>query len=258
MRLIERLIHRGLLRIVLFAVKRPTISLLICGAILAVCIGLSMARLPISTDENELFSSNVKFFSQWLDFDKKFPENQALYLVILPRDANADIPTARWTGLADAIGARLAAIPKFVTKYETRIPLDQLGSQGILFQDPRELKKNLDDIRPLVPLARLVGEKPNFVTGILGATPLERFLAGLSAQKVDPRESEFLRPLALSLAATVAHPNKPLGPGSVPDLRGPALSPGDLGYFYERNDDPKDPRNTCCSCAFIRATIIPN
>ncbi len=242
LRLIERAIHRGLLQVVLAAVKRPKLALLICGVTLVFCIGLAMVHLPISTDENDLFSSKVKFFSEWLDFDRKFPENQALYLVILPRNPNADIPTLRWTGLADAIGEHLKAIPKFITKYETRIPLDELGNQAILFQDPKELKKNLEDIRPLVPLARLVGEKPGLLTGLLGPTPLERFLAGLSARPVDPRESEFLRPLAESLAAIVAHPEKPLGAGRVPDLRGPNLTPADLGYFYERNDDANDPR----------------
>lgn len=240
--LIERAIHRGLLRVVLAAVNQPRLALLICGTILAVCIGLAMARLPISTDQNELFSANVKFFSEWLDFDRKFPENQALYLIVLPHDPHADIPTARWTGLADAIGDRLKSIPKYVTRYETRIPLDELGSQGILFQDPKELKKDLDEIRPFAPLAKLVAEKPNGLTGLLGSTPLERFLGGLNTQPVDPRESTFLRPLAESLVAAASHPDKPLGRGAVPDLRGADLSPRALGYYYERNDDPKDPR----------------
>ena len=77
---------------------------------------LLLPRLRISSESNELFSHKVAFFKNWLDFDKEFPENQATYVVIGPEDPATLPPIPRWTGIADAIAAKLRAMPKAVSR----------------------------------------------------------------------------------------------------------------------------------------------
>ncbi len=239
---ISRACKRCLLKAVLGAVVYPRRTLLLAATALVFCCGLAYFRLSISTDQNRLFSSNVKFFRDWLEFDEKFPENQALYLIVLPRDASAQIPVTRWTGVADAIAARLATIPKYVKRSDARIPLDKLGAQAILFQDPDELKKSLEQVRSSVPLARLWGERPTPITAALGNTPIERFLGGLRLRSPDSELAGFVSLLAQSWDDAVQHPDAPprVGDG-VPDLKRVDATPRDLGYYYEPNADPNDP-----------------
>ena len=209
---------------------------------LAACAALALSRLTISTDENRLFSSDVGFFRNWLDFDKKFPENLALYLVVEPVDPKRDIPVARWTGIADALAAEMRQIPKFVENVDERVPLDQLGAAGILFQDTAELKNDLERARQSVPLARLWGEKPTLITSALGSTPMQRFLTGLRFQAPDDQTAQFVTLLATSWARALEHPQRPpvIGNG-VPDLRTIDATPRTLGYYYVPNDDKNDP-----------------
>ena len=67
---------------VLHVVARPKLTLLIAAALLAGCVGLATLRLGISSDENKLFSEKVKFFRDFLEYDRKFPENNGLYVVV--------------------------------------------------------------------------------------------------------------------------------------------------------------------------------
>src|SRR4051794_23503701 len=112
---------RPALRIVLFAVTRPWTTLSTAGVICAACILLAIFRLPISTDQNKLFSRDVGFFHDYLDFEEKFPENDAAYVVIEPSDLAAAAPAVeRWTGLADAVAARLRGMPGVVRAVHVR------------------------------------------------------------------------------------------------------------------------------------------
>src|SRR5688500_8554242 len=102
------LTRRLILPAVLCVVRRPGTTLAVCLLVLAGCVALAAARLRISTDQNELFSPDAPFFRDYLTFNEKFPENEAIYVVI---EANAGTPPVkRWTDSADEVAARVRVL----------------------------------------------------------------------------------------------------------------------------------------------------
>src|SRR2546425_6573067 len=125
-------VQRRLVKIVMRVVARPKLTLLIAGIVLGACVALAAGRLRISTDQNKLFSSKVKFFRDWLEFCHKFPENEGIYVIIEARPGKKEPAIGRWTAVAEAITTRLRGMKEHVLSAECRVPLDQLGGQGIL------------------------------------------------------------------------------------------------------------------------------
>jgi predicted RND superfamily exporter protein len=228
-------IQRRLLCGVVTIVRWPRLTLLICALVLAACTGLAAWKLQISTDQNRLFSPKVPFFRDYLAFIQKFPENEAIYILLEPRDPAHPPPVSRWTDAADAVADRLRKIPEHVQSVDERIPLDQLGRQGILFEDPKRLPKTLEETKRFIPLVKLWAEPPNLVTRVLGRTPIARFIGGLSAQPPNEQTATFLNLVAQSWVQTLRRPTtQPLAPGDgLPDLQSlDASDPSRLGYYY--------------------------
>src|SRR5437868_6436085 len=98
-------IHRRVMTAVLGVVSHPKTTLVVSGVVLAVSVALALTRLHVSTDQDKLFSADVKFFRDYLEFDRKFPENSAVYVVIEAAPGKPQPPAERWTALADAITA---------------------------------------------------------------------------------------------------------------------------------------------------------
>jgi hypothetical protein len=232
--------HRPILRFVLWVVSHPRTTLAITLLIAAASVALAMARLNISTDQNKLFSANVPFFRDYLKFDELFPENEAVFVVLQAKGDERAIPVERWTHAADAIARRLAAMPRHVKSVDARVPLDKLGAQGLLFEDPAQVPKIVEDVRTrFVPLIRLFAEPPDLTTRLLGATPLDRFLGAFNAKYafVPPRDAEearFVRLLARSWQRTLSAPaTQPSAAVSLPDFASlDASDPSRLGYYY--------------------------
>src|SRR6476661_773465 len=211
-------VHRGILLGVLGVVSRPRLTLALAAVALALCVTLAALRLNISSNTNELFDPDVPFFRDYLRFVELFPENEAVYVVVQARDPRAAPPVRRWTDFADALAQRLRSIPKYVKSVDAKVPVDQLGPQGLLFDDPVRLRQNFADVQRFVPLARLWGEEPTLLTRALGASPMERFLGGLQFQPPDEETAGFVAALAQSWNKT-ARDAGPLRPGEhVPDL----------------------------------------
>src|SRR3954464_7890172 len=126
MRRVQRLILKGVLTVV----ARPRLTLAVAGLLVAASTAWASFRLPISTDQNKLFSEDVPFFRDYLAFVEKFPENEAAYVVIEPRDPANPPPNDRWTAAADAVVARLGRMPDVVKTAPARVPVEQLGRQG--------------------------------------------------------------------------------------------------------------------------------
>lgn len=233
--------QRRLLKVVLRVVERPKLTLAIAGAVLLACGTLAFTRLSISTDEDQLFSSKVKFFHDYLEFDKKFPENQALYVIVEPPDQAHLPPVKRWAELSDRLAEKLRPLTKYVEQVDNKVPVEKLGAQGILLEDPKNLKGEFADVQRLAPLAQLLGEKPNAATALLAPTPIQRFLAGVSLQQPDAETAGFVKLLADSWTDTLKHPAEPLQVGrNVPDLAAAgADDPSRLGYYY--TTDESDP-----------------
>src|SRR5262245_33063401 len=155
-----RLIHRPLLIGVLHVVNHPLRVLTVACVALAACVGMAMWKLDIATDQNRLFDPNVKFFRDYLDFTEKFPENEAIYVII--ESANTKpIAVERWTDIADRLASKLASMPKYVSAVDAKVPTEKLGAQGLLFDDPKLVQKNFQEMKRFIPLVKFWAEKPS-------------------------------------------------------------------------------------------------
>src|SRR5438477_11464058 len=105
-------VQRRLLELILTVVARPKLTVVIAGIVLAASVMLAVGRLGISTDQNKLFSPKNKHFRDWLEFCAKFPENEAIYVIVEPRIGQPQPPVERWTRLGDRITARMLTMPK--------------------------------------------------------------------------------------------------------------------------------------------------
>src|SRR5688572_31227446 len=103
-------IQRQLVRAILGVIQRPRLTLAIAGVALLACATLAYFRLDISTDQNKLFSPKVKFFADYLEYAKKFPENEAVYVIVEATEPAIAPPVRRWTAIADAIADRVRGL----------------------------------------------------------------------------------------------------------------------------------------------------
>ena len=134
---------------------------------------------------------------------------------------------ARWTSIADAIAARLKTLPQYVKSVDAKVPTEQLGPQGLLFDEPENVRQNFEQIKWFTPLVKPWAQD----TGN-GRTTFERFLKTLdtmtrieAAANVlrrhpsEPESTGFIDLLARSWNETIEHPEAPLKVGStLPDL----------------------------------------
>jgi predicted RND superfamily exporter protein len=224
-------VQRRILTGVLAVVSHPWITLGIVFITVAVCIGATLAWLTISTDQNKLFSSKPWFFHDYLEFIHRFPENEAVYIVIEPKNPVDQPSVLQWAAAADQITNRLRSLPEVVDAY-CRIPLDELGRQAILFEDPKLLPQSMAGAKGLGELATIWGARPKLVA-LLGRTPIERSLAGAAARPTE-ETAAFITHLVDSWDQAIRHPDKALTVGNgVVDFRAISASdPSELGYFY--------------------------
>jgi predicted RND superfamily exporter protein len=215
-------VHRRILIFVLAVTRHPRVTLALVGVSLIGCIALAGTSLSLSSDQNELFSHKIGFFQDYLDFIKKFPENEALYIVIEPRDSTAPGQMQAWMDLADRITDRLSGLKEYVVEAQCKIPIEEMGKNGILFERPDLLASDRDGA---AQLAGFWGQKPGAAMAFAGRTPMERFLTLVAAQP-DDRTAAFVTRMCESW-------NKALDGQAAIDLpRLMADNPSRLGYFY--------------------------
>src|SRR4051812_13313828 len=176
-----RFLPRLHLRVFLVVVTPPRLTLGLAGFCLAVCIFLGVFRLPIATDQNRLFSSDVPFFRDYLEFSHKFPENEAVYIIIEPADPSRPPPLERWTAAADAIAGRMRGLPQVVKRVHHKVPVEQLGDQGLIFEDPAVVPKKFAEVQRFLPMVRTWAQPPGTVRArAFGDAPMARFLGELN------------------------------------------------------------------------------
>jgi len=225
-------VQRRILKSVLAVVHHPKITLCIALATVALCAAGAICFLTISTDQNKLFSSKPWFFHDYLEFISRFRENEAIYIVVEPKDPTAKIPIERWAAAADHVTDRLRGMKEVISAF-CRIPVDQLGKQAILFDDPRSTPRDLAGAPQLAQLATLWGGRSSGLMAALGGTPIERQLAGIALRPSD-QSRQFITLLVNSWQQAISNPEKKLTVGDgVVDFRAlSATTPADLGYFY--------------------------
>jgi predicted RND superfamily exporter protein len=240
--------HRRLILAVLHVVEHPKRSLTIAGLLVIISSCFAWMKLEHSTDQDQLFSSDVPFFRRYIDFTKDFPENQASYILVEPKDSAHPPMVSRWVEIADAIKTRLDKEKDYVKEVDSHIPLEALGTQGMLFEDPQKVQQDLNDTKQMIPLAKLWGEAPTGIMTFLGDSPVERFVSnlGVSIVAVRPLDNDtasFVDLLASGWNKTLDDPTKPVTLGDqVPDLASLGASdPSRLGYYYVQ--DQQDPTN---------------
>jgi hypothetical protein len=232
------LVQRWLLKRVLGIVAHPRLTLGAAAVVVLACGLYASQKLTVSSDQNKLFSPKVRFFHDWLEFNRKFPENQGIYIVIEPRSLDAVPPIEQWVQINGSITARLKKMPQ-VQEVLSRVPLHNPLAPPILFSDPKSLPAEFNELKEFVPLAQFWGEEPSGLTGLLGRTPMARFLNGLLAQSPNPQTSGFVAALCQGWIDTARQPTHP---PVVPDVMTiGAKSPSQLGYFYVPDASPSDP-----------------
>jgi hypothetical protein len=223
-------------RFVLLVVSRPRATMAVTLLVAAVCVGLAVWRLRISTDQNKLFSTDVPFFRAFVEFDRNFPQSEEVFVVIRATGDEKAVPVVRWAGAADAVAANLNKLPQHVKLAVARVAPEELGEQGLLFERPGRLRATVEEVREFGQLAKLVGEPPDPVTGLLvgGGPPLDRLLAGM--RRLAPAQTgEFAGAIARSVTASVSGDRVVL-----PDLNSiGATNPERLGYFWVPDESDK-------------------
>jgi predicted RND superfamily exporter protein len=252
--------HRRLLLAVLHVVEHPKRSLSIALLLVIISSCFAWMKLEHSTDQDELFSRDVPFFRHYIDFTKDFPENQATYVIVEPKDPAHPPPVARWVAIADAIKTALDQQSQFVEEVDSHIPIEKLGTQGLLFEDPARVQQDLEDVKRMIPLARIWGEAPTGGTSFLGDSPLERFISNLgfsivAVRPLDAETASFVDLLATGWNNVLSDPKKPVALGDqVPDLSAlGATDPSRLGYYYV-----PDQQNSSNHLLLVRVYEKPN
>src|SRR5689334_12333578 len=111
-------------RFVVLIVSRPRATLVVTLLLAALSIVLAVKRLTVSTDQNKLFSADVPFFRDFLEFDRKFPENEAIYVVVQAKGDERGIALTRWTAAADAIAERVGRLTDDVKAVHAKVPVE--------------------------------------------------------------------------------------------------------------------------------------
>jgi len=183
--------YKHLVRLALGVARRPVLTLVISALVLTVCVYLAVTRLEQTADQNELFNPKSPFFRDYLDYVQKFPENEAVFVVIRPRAATG-IPGARWMELSERITQKLTDLKQHVVSVQNRVPVEQLGNQGILLADWGEIHKQVAQAKEFLPLIKIAGTAPGLDSVLLGRQPLERTLRSIAlAPKLDDDTQRF-------------------------------------------------------------------
>jgi uncharacterized protein len=247
-------VQRRLVRGVLWVVAWPKVTLGICALVLVGAVVGAWFGLSLSTDENALLTPDLPFFKDYLRFDAKFPENEAFVVVVWPKDYAKAPLASRWTGLADEIQRRLtdpgAAVHRDVDRVDTHAPLEALGEQALLFDTWGDLKEASGQIKEMVPLLKIVGQKPGGLFDpeavVLGRNMTQRFFNALRRGGA-ARGKEFVALVAGSLNQALAtEPGSWKKGGAIPNLTDldptAKLDPSRAGYYLipdeSKRDDP--------------------
>ena len=233
-------IQRRLVKGVMTVVTYPKVTLAICAVLLVASVIYAWFGLSLSTDENALLAPKLQFFQDYLRFDAKFPENEAFFVVVEPLDYAHPPLAKRWIELADAISTKLTADKQDVDRVDTHAPVAELGVQGPMFDDWKNLKEESTHLREMVPLLKIIAEKPGGLFDLkrvaLGSNMTQRFFNAM--RDGEPKDAaDFVTLVAGSLNKALASDPATWSAegGQIPDLTqlDPAAKydPSRYGYY---------------------------
>ena len=199
------------MKFVVGVVTWPKVTVGVCALVLVGAVVGAWFGLSVSTDHDALLTPDLPFFKDYLRFDRMFPENEAFVVVVWPKDYGHAPLAARWTGLADEIQRRLtdpgAAVHRDVDRVDTHAPLEGWGEPALLFDTWGDLKEASGQIKEMVPLLKIVGQKPGGLFDpeavVLGRNMTQRFFNALGRGGA-ARGKEFVALVAGSLNQALA------------------------------------------------------
>ncbi len=227
------LIQRKMLTFVLLVIRHPRwvvafgSALTVLGALLAVFF------LPISTDQNKLFSSRVPFFHRYLQYVHDFPENEAAYVVITPRHNHAPPPARQWIAAANAVTHQLRQLKAYVQAVDSHVPMKKLGTRAICFASHRQVAEAAAAQPMVARLAQLFTGQSALKNRLLGKNRLLTLFTHFPL--TGERGMVFLHRLADSLRVSLRYPHKNPALGQAIGhilMPGGAPTPADQGYYY--------------------------
>ena len=92
-------------------------------------------------------------------------------MVIEPADPASHPTITQWTAVADGVTARLRTMKGDVKDAYCKVPLNELGQQAILFQDPKKLPESFAGAQGLAQLASIWAQNPASSSPPLVPTP---------------------------------------------------------------------------------------
>jgi uncharacterized protein len=237
-------VQRQLVKVVIRVVSYPWTTVGICAALLVAAVGWSWFGLSLSTDQNELLTPKLKFFRDYQEFDRRFPENEAFVVLVEARDYSHPPEPKRWMALADATSAKLLTLKRFVKRVDTHVPLDELSDQALLFGSWQDVRDASEGMQRMLPLLKILGEKPGLDSVVLGRNVTQRFYSALS-QGPAADGKQFVTVITRSLNAALEQPPEKWKKGEeIPELKNleEHLDPSRYGYYMiddeTKRDDP--------------------
>ncbi len=226
------LIQRKMLAFVLLVVRHPRwvlslgLAMTVVGALLAVFF------LPISTDQNKLFSARVPFFHRYLQYIHDFPENEAAYVVITARHGHSPPPARQWIAAANAVADALRHLKTYVRAVDSHIPVKRLGARAICFASPRQVTGAIAAQPTVGRLAQLFTGDSVLKNNLLGKNRLLTLLTHFPHSH--SQADGFLQRLANSLRFALSHPRTDHRDArTIARILAPGVpSPLDKGYYY--------------------------
>ncbi len=195
-------------------------TLAICAVMLAASVAWAWLGLKLSTNQDELIAPQLKFFRDYQDYARRFPENESFVVIIEPLDYAHPPPTARWRALADRISESLSAMKGDVKWVNARTDPALLGEYGLMFDSRYEVESESAAVKGLVQLINVLLHPSMLESVALGDNLTQRFFNAVAAAGGGAKDSkDFVAVIARSLAAALRRDPKEWQAGiEIPDL----------------------------------------
>jgi predicted RND superfamily exporter protein len=156
-------VQRKLVKLVIRVVTFPKLTLGICAGVLAVSVVYAFFGLHLSTDEDQLLTPKLRFFREYKDFSREFPENDAFVVILEPLNYAKPPLAQRWMDYADRISAALSAQKEDVVRVDSHVPPNEMGVQGLAFDTWDNVRETSPHAGEMAQLGGIVGD-PNSVS----------------------------------------------------------------------------------------------
>ena len=200
------------------ACSRHALLVVLIFAVLTVAAGYhAVTHFRINTDSNTLISSNLPWRQRQEAFDKAFPQNDGLILVVI----DGATPEAAQTAAGDLVDKLKGRTDRFDF---VRLPPEQsfFAKNGLLFQPTEKVKQTADQLDQAEPVISTIAADPSLhgLAQVMGMIGIGIEQGKMQLDKVAPFYGKMADTIEGALAGKVV-------PFSFQDLVG-----GDGGQAY--------------------------